>query len=605
MGNFTQLKKMAGCINNKVASGEKAPRRHQHNKAQFYAVSGEGGQYVPRQAGTDGALAYTGIADRDVVQRKIKVGVSLRAQENEMKPLNEYVIDTVKFGERADTKLKNYKSGGATQGAHTIADAFIKKYQKEMLKGCNAEQAYNFYYNEFQKIDTDNKAVLNLYTMFLQEDTGLPGRLKTLWELQKERQDMATVTNVGDAEKVLREEVDRKTRLESSNEMIEKGKQLIGGKRQGGTSTAVRKDLVELISTYNEAYAQSALSTRKVGTGGRGEAGGMLRIKKYMSKRVERNESEDRRQLLKQFESLLDRDSTQALEAYTEDLGKSIAGGEETYGAVSMIEKSFGFLFDAVKFPVRVGIDEYLNEVVSPDEKDVLVEQEIKLLEDELATAFYNGLEQGELYTNILGLLSDKEYAGCVNGISDIVGQQLQYMEENQQLLLNKEYVRMWYAVKRAGGIAKRFEHMLYTLDDKYRSDQDERELDAYSLDLFNTVDLISMNRPFLYDIVRKVVGSKLNGLKLGDVCDLDMAAEEGIYKVDMQDQIEKMLDQLATTNDRNAERLLRCAQTQVGKGAYIDQQLQEILQEVISNYNQSDGGPQIQCDGWVLAWKS
>lgn len=598
---YLMKKKMAEHKNNKKTRVEKTLRERQGRSAGFYAVPEGYGRYVPEQTGTDEALAYTHpyTAKRNVVQRKIKVGVSLRLDEDEqeVRPLDQYIIDTVKLAERADTGLKNYKSGGTTQGAHTIADVFVKKYQKEMLKGSKVDQAYNFYGNEFQTMQIDNAAFLSMYNVLFRDDNAAE-RIQTLCSLQAGRKDQATVTHTENLLKAYEEEMDRKSRLESSNEWIGKGQALIAGKNACGTSTQVRKDLVELISIYNEAYAQSALSTCKVGTRGRGEAGGMHNIKKYMSVRQERQEGEDRSKLLPHFAPLLDRDSVHSLEGYAQDLGSSIVGESNGNTGFAVIDNSFRSLVDAVQSNIiNNGIEAYFGEEIRPEERAIEWEREKARLEMDMAVAFWDGFMQcgwQGAVTKISQLLSP--YAEFMPNADDIICQQFGNMARNEQFVRNMNYLPMWFAKKRAGGLSKRFDEMLYTLDDKYRSDQEERELDEYSRDLFLTVDWISKNREKLSCLVTAL----LNTLKEGDVCSRSAAAESEICRFDIQDYMEMALNEFAAEcqNEASFPGRLR---TQLGRGNYIDQLMQDILQEVVSGRNESDESQQMICDGWVL----
>ncbi|MDE5696173.1 MAG: hypothetical protein K2I96_01990 [Lachnospiraceae bacterium] len=607
-------KKMAGHKNRKTACTDNTLQRQKNRENNFYAMAGETRRYIPEQSGTDGALAYTraGDSQKSVVQRKIKVGVSLRLRESEERPLEAYLIDTVKFAERADTKLKNYKSGGATQGAHTIADAFVKKYQKEMLKNCNVQEAYNFYGNQFQTIYNDNMAFLGLHNMLLQRDANLGRRIVSLRNLQGDRQDLATVTAAGCppnamneqvALKVYQEELDRKERLDSSNKLIGRGQELIAGKCGPGTITQVRKNLVELISIYNEAYAQSALSTRKVGTSGRGEAGGMHNIKKLMSRRLGRQEDEDRRQMLPQFDSLLDRDSTQALEAYAEDLGNSIAGGDTGSTAFAVIDNGFCSLFSAVENNIRDGIYAYFDEEVRPrpKERETELEREMGILEAEMASAFSGGLLQSSwevVKNNILQILSDKPYAEYIPDVTSILWEQFTIMAENHEFVQNVQNMPIWFARKRAGEIPKRFARMLYTLDDKYWSDHVERELDQYVRLSFETVDWITTEteklRQFMYIVIRDAE----NKYQPSDVCDWGEANDLGIYRIMMQDKMAVALEQTAGSNPYVAQ-YLSYAREQLGTGGYIDQQLQDIFASVVSDM--CNGNQGMNCEGWVL----
>lgn len=171
-------------------------------------------------------------APNGLLQRKLDVGVSLRHREDGGKqPGANYVVDTIKLSGRSSTGLEK-----GSQGDHTIADALVKKYQKIMVRGLPLPNAKVFYRNLFAEIILQNSRMPD---------------------------------NADDVSK---------SRVQTSNAQANEGQSLIEAALKEDvpkTVTEHRKDLVQIIRLYNDAYAHSYTATQGRGTGGHGEKEGM------------------------------------------------------------------------------------------------------------------------------------------------------------------------------------------------------------------------------------------------------------------------------------------------------------------------------------------
>ena len=77
-------------------------------------------------------------------------------QDTEKRNCNEYLINNITLAQRDSTGLVNPETGKATQGDHTISDAFIKEYQILLLRNRPLSMLYAFYeklFNEVKKVN--------------------------------------------------------------------------------------------------------------------------------------------------------------------------------------------------------------------------------------------------------------------------------------------------------------------------------------------------------------------------------------------------------------------------------------------------------------------
>lgn len=187
----------------------------------------------------------------NIVQRKMDVGVALVPVEAVDKTLSaeEVMVDTVMLSGRADTGLKN-GAGNKTQGDHIIADALVKEYQKVMCRGQVLPNVFNFYTNLVNEMRYEN-AIAH-------------GQIQKLPKTQCNKQ--------------------QESRISTSNSKAEKMDEVITReKSQKKNIPNWREHIEEIISLYNDAYANSYFATHGVGTGGRGEASAMRYLRETMS----------------------------------------------------------------------------------------------------------------------------------------------------------------------------------------------------------------------------------------------------------------------------------------------------------------------------------
>ncbi len=225
---------------------------------------------------------------RPVIQRKGVAGVTLSMVQNIRLPAKSVCVDTLTFGDRFDTGLKKkvmkngrevlLKSGkpqlADVEGDHTIADVFVKKYQKDYLKEKNLAEALNFYGN-------------------------LAGEI--LGDAPPER-------FAGDIEGFMEK------RYHESQDLAHKTIQYVNfAESKSGEGFLLKewnvlfKDVVE---SYNRAYAKSLLSTQGKGTGGHGEGTSVKALKRVKHSAPEGVSPED----LRRIESLIDLGSVNTLQ---------------------------------------------------------------------------------------------------------------------------------------------------------------------------------------------------------------------------------------------------------------------------------------------------
>lgn len=126
-------------------------------------------------------------------------------------------------------QLTQVNTKSKTQGDHTIADAFIKKFQKDYVKGCLVSKVLDFYENLGNEIKYDNAMA------------------------------------AADDERIM-----------DSNTKITNSLNLISGSKEKELNVFGWNVLIkEIIKKYNMGYAKSLLATQGVGSGGKGEAKGM------------------------------------------------------------------------------------------------------------------------------------------------------------------------------------------------------------------------------------------------------------------------------------------------------------------------------------------
>ncbi len=168
----------------------------------------------------------------DIIQRKFEAGVSLIPIETDHIEFsqNDIKIDSMKLQGRSTTGLDG-------QGNHTIADTFIKKYQKDMLKQRPVGFALHFYSSLLHELCQDLESAGPGYA---------PDR-------------------------------------HSKCSVYMENAQAAGAQMQNEhTFYEWRKLLTELITSYNDAYAYSPFSTIGVAgkNSGKGESSGKIRSKK-------------------------------------------------------------------------------------------------------------------------------------------------------------------------------------------------------------------------------------------------------------------------------------------------------------------------------------
>lgn len=179
----------------------------------------------------------------EVIQGKFEASVSLLRVEtvHEEIPVEAMMVDTVKLEGRSKTGLKS--SDKDAQGAHTIADTFVKKYQKEAIKGRPLIEAIQLYEALFQEMDQD---LSHVYP----DELSTSRQAEARKGLEAARQNISMIKEIG-----------------------------------GFTQTEWRKLMTELIIQYNDAYAYNPAATRGYAgsNSGKGEGSG-----KQISKRDKR-----------------------------------------------------------------------------------------------------------------------------------------------------------------------------------------------------------------------------------------------------------------------------------------------------------------------------
>lgn len=172
-----------------------------------------------------------------VIQRKLEASVSLiplQTAEN-LYPSDGIAIDSMKLQGRSETGLKG-------QGNHTIADTFVKKYQKEILKERPVSDALDLYSNLMDE---------------LRKDVALAGSDYTA------------------------------DRRDKCNEYLDLAQEA-GTQMSGQYNSYVwRKILTELIKAYNDAYAYGPFSETGVAGRGSGKGEGTGKAKSKMAKKLQ------------------------------------------------------------------------------------------------------------------------------------------------------------------------------------------------------------------------------------------------------------------------------------------------------------------------------
>jgi len=266
---------------------QRLPQKKEHNNQKRTVQSKiDIANHSNRQQTRTNDLPLGYINDLSVIQRKGVVGVTLSTGLSEQYTGEDVKIDTLTFGGRFETGLKKTDEEGKlskTEGDHTIADTFIKKYQKDYLKEKDMNTALAFYFRLANEILCEVMPTDNVET-YLKERYG-----------------------------------------DSRNEAHNTLKHIAFAYREGAYSllewNILFKDIVE---SYNMAYAKSLFSTQGNGTGGHGEQSGISALKKVKHPNETRGNAKS---LEKSMNKLLDQKSVNKL-LYTESTFETIAGIE-------------------------------------------------------------------------------------------------------------------------------------------------------------------------------------------------------------------------------------------------------------------------------------
>lgn len=182
-----------------------------------------------------------------IVQAKIKVGIDLRhIQDTEKRNCNEYLINNITLAQRDSTGLVNPETGKATQGDHTISDAFIKEYQILLLRNRPLSMLYAFYEKLFNEVKQEN------------------------WHIY---QRICSIPN----NDITRE----KRRMRAMHKYVECGELYLRNKQ---TEMSIDEHIFSaksIIENYNAAYAHSLLSVYGKGSGNKGEQVSMKALKEW------------------------------------------------------------------------------------------------------------------------------------------------------------------------------------------------------------------------------------------------------------------------------------------------------------------------------------
>lgn len=166
-------------------------------------------------------------------------------ERNFWKPDQLYVDDITLSG-RFKTELRTERK--STEGAHTIADVLIKKYQKDMMRGKPLNDAFLFYRNLANEVKAESSFIVK----------------------------SAPNSNPADS------------RFDNSQQYADRTIRIID-ENIGVTHTFREWNVIfkEIVSSYNNAYARSYQATLGVGTPGKGEGNGikygLKRTKQYMN----------------------------------------------------------------------------------------------------------------------------------------------------------------------------------------------------------------------------------------------------------------------------------------------------------------------------------
>ena len=214
------------------------------------------------------------------IQRKAAVGVTLSTVSQERFWASELKVDTLTFGGREDPHLPILRTdtrGGMkleensdTQGAHTFADAFVKKHQKDVVKGLPLSEALEFY---AFLVDQLEKREIG------QEATDLSGFDPVLALPLAARENESAVKRAGEFREAYVQALLKRRAL--CLQKIELLRRSLDGMQSGPARPMTVWNVLfkHLVSSYNQAYALGSLSTVGVGTSGRGEASGLYALK--------------------------------------------------------------------------------------------------------------------------------------------------------------------------------------------------------------------------------------------------------------------------------------------------------------------------------------
>lgn len=166
---------------------------------------------------------------------------------------------------RWGTGLANLSTGRETQGDHTIADAFIKFYQKISVVHHTLQEAYRFYYTKFDKVIEENNLLPMEYT---------PSQLRSIDFTSPQEERLYQL---------------QQGRVVSSTAYANDGKVACLNYMRDTTAEDVEshtKKFISVVEAYNQAYALSLLSSfGESGTGGHGERGATSEA--YFSPRIQ------------------------------------------------------------------------------------------------------------------------------------------------------------------------------------------------------------------------------------------------------------------------------------------------------------------------------
>ena len=204
---------------------------------------------IEKDADSDSLSRYGGAilhkSHNNIIQCKISVAasLSLRSTEQVEFPSNCFKVESIKLADRSDTGL--FKGKNKTQGDHTIADALVKKHQTVMTRGQPLPNVFAFYLSLLQEVLHTNEKFAPL------------------------RQDTIARRDISDA---------------NAQEAMD----LLGLYYKQPdipfSSYDHRKNLIDIVTKYNDAYAHSYIATQGTGTRGHAEKAGMNAVRTKLSK---------------------------------------------------------------------------------------------------------------------------------------------------------------------------------------------------------------------------------------------------------------------------------------------------------------------------------